>query len=234
MLWFTVTHYSVTTDSHWLDVTSPMMLLIDCHWNDVLPSELTTMLCSPDLLLVSSPRFESVTVYLNNQCWAGVNGGWWRWFYGPITVRGRQNILELNIKRLMGPNIKCFHGARNFSLHPWQLHTYTSPFPHSEWVTLPRSGAFGVACVPEPSYCNGGGGRLPTTESVCVCMKEREKEEGTCGSNLVVLLSGSGGESVGQGLRAVWIVSEAAGVRLLWQTELEESGGWRRRGRNEG
>lgn len=57
---------------------------------------------------------------------------------------------------------------------------------------------------------------------VCVCDHEREGElkgreretGGTCGSNLSVLLSGSGGESVGQGLRAVWIVSEAAGVRL--------------------
>lgn len=39
-------------------------------------------------------------------------------------------------------------------------------------------------------------------------------EERTCGSNLVVLLSGSGGESVGQGLHTVWIVSEAARVRL--------------------
>lgn len=48
--------------------------------------------------------------------------------------------------------------------------------------------------------------------------REREREGGTCGSNLLVLLSGSGGESVGQRLRAVWIVSEAAGVRLPSQT----------------
>lgn len=50
-------------------------------------------------------------------------------------------------------------------------------------------------------------------------VKEQDWEKqaeggGTCGSNLVVLLSGSGGESVGQGLQAVWIVSEAARVRL--------------------
>lgn len=61
---------------------------------------------------------------------------------------------------------------------------------------------------------------------ICMCVCEgkkkaeegREREGGTCGSNLVVLLSGSGGESVGQRLRAVWIVSEAAGVRLPSQT----------------
>lgn len=177
MLWFTVTHYSVTTDSHWLDVTSPMMLLIDCHWNDVLPSELTTMLCSPDLLLVSSPRFESVTVYLNNQCWAGVNGGWWRWFYGPITVRGRQNILELNIKRLMGPNIKCFSwGPKLLAAPLTATHIHITFSPQRVGHLTPLRGFWCGLCS-WAQLLQWWRGTLANNRK-CVCVYERERERG--------------------------------------------------------
>lgn len=56
---------------------------------------------------------------------------------------------------------------------------------------------------------------------------ERTAEGETCGSNLVVLLSGSGGESVGQGLRSGLdrVRSRRSQVTLADLSEREYSGG---------